>query len=100
VVLVLSAYKAITWALTVDAGVNLQQVIVNGYSDQTVTGLPGGATLLDKNGTGNYWVASARAWPSASATTLVTAAQTQTGLALTTFTGTYESTSYTLSDSP
>ncbi len=46
-VLFLSAYEPTTWELDLREGVQIAAVILSGYHDQRVTGVPAGATILE-----------------------------------------------------
>jgi hypothetical protein len=45
VVLYLSAYESVDWAVTVDAGAALERVILQGYQPQHLTGVPDGVPV-------------------------------------------------------
>ncbi|MFN3200194.1 MAG: thrombospondin type 3 repeat-containing protein [Bradymonadia bacterium] len=62
-ILVLSSYEPVHWRLNLAPGVQLQQVILNGYNNQTLEG-HGGAVVTDRTRPGNYFTACAYVWPS------------------------------------
>lgn len=101
--LVLSSYEPTLWNLNVDAGVNISQIILNGYHTQNISGASG-TTVVNKSGLGNYFAACAFQWPSdtggCNTPGLVASAQNLTGLTLTSFTGAYRATDFTVTTSP
>lgn len=101
--LVLSSYEPTLWNLNVAAGVSINEVILNGYHSQQVSGASG-ITVTDRSGLGNYFSACAYAWPSSTGGCdtpgLISGVEAYTGLTLTAFSGTYRATDFTVTTSP
>lgn len=101
--LVLSSYEPTLWNLNVAAGVSINEVILNGYHSQQVSGASG-ITVTDRSGLGNYFSACAYAWPSSTGGCdtpgLISGVEAYTGLTLTAFFGTYRATDFTVTTSP
>jgi len=103
-VLVLSSYDAIEWRLALSPGVDLRQVIVNGYEVSRVVGAPADAEIVDRTGVGAYFEACGYALPSdgqgCETEQLVAGAEAFTGLQMTTFGGCYAGDRFTLGTMP
>lgn len=103
--LVLSSYEPTLWNLNIETGVNINEIILNGYHDQDVTGASG-ITITERSyyGTGSYFSSCAYAWPSSTGGCdtqgLVSGVEAYTGLTLTSFAGTYQATDFTITTSP
>lgn len=101
--LVLSSYEPTLWNLNVAAGVSINEVILNGYHSQQVSGASG-ITVTDRSGLGNYFSACAYAWPSSTGGCdtpgLISGVEAYTGLTLTAFSGIYRATDFTVTTSP
>lgn len=50
IILCLSAYERVHWKISVDEGVQLKQVILNGYYPQSVDGIPESVSVADYSG--------------------------------------------------
>jgi hypothetical protein len=98
-IVVLSSYEPVQWTLELAPGVDLDEVILNGYEEQAVMG-QGAATVTDKSGIGSYLSACAYFWPDnnegCETQLLVTNAEALTGADLASFTGCYEGVSFSL----
>lgn len=90
VVLVLSSYESTEWTVTAAPGTTIDQIILNGYENHLVNA-PAGVPVDDRSGIGNYIEAAAYQYGSPEVTNLVTWAEAQTGLTLTSFSGCYQS---------
>ena len=99
-VLVLSSYEPVVWDLTVGPSTTITEIVLNGYNVSTVVGAPVGTVITDLTTPGSYWVACGYAWPSSSGGCdtpgLVSAAQAYTGLTLSSWSGCYHGTAWTL----
>lgn len=97
-IVVLSSYAAVQWNLTAAPGVNVTQVVLNGYELQGLTGFAG--PVDNRSPAGNWLGAYGYAWPAATGgsdtAALVQAVEQLTGLTLTSFTGCYESAGFRL----
>ncbi len=102
IALVLSSYEPATWNLMLAAGVTLNRVILNGYNTHTVLGAPAGVPVDNRSGVGRYLTACAFQWPSdtggCDTPGLVSMSSTMVGVPVTSFTGCYASSSFTLTD--
>lgn len=102
-ILVLSSYEPTLWNLNIAPGVTINEVILNGYYSQQVTGVSG-VTVTDRSGVGNYFSACAYAWPSSTGGCntpgLISGVEAYTGLTLTAFSGVYRATDFTVTTSP
>jgi hypothetical protein len=105
ITLVLSSYEPNHWQLVLDPGVAVQKIILNGYHAQTISGMgsipvvnrsnrPGGLPSF-----GNY----AYQWPlstgGSSTQGLLTAIESFAGTRISSFTGAYRATSFTVEGS-
>lgn len=101
--LVLSSYEPTLWNLNIGSGVNINEVILNGYHSQQVSGTSG-INVTDRSGPGNYFSACAYAWPSSAGGCdtpgLISGVEAYTGLTLTAFSGVYRATDFTVTTSP
>lgn len=99
ITLVLSSYEPVNFTLVVAPGVELVEVILNGYNIHTVMG-QGGATVTDLSGVGNYLSACAYIIPDnqggCDTAGLISGAEGLTGLELQSFAGCYEGGEFTL----
>lgn len=100
--LVLSAYDATAWQLDIDAGSNISQVIVNGYTASTVSGIDP-SLVVNKSGSGNYLSACGYSIPynggGCNTDHLISQVESFTGLTTTAFAGIYEASDFTLTTS-
>lgn len=98
-VVVLSSYEAASWTLDLAAGVELQEVVLNGYEQQTVDG-QGDALVTDRSGPNVHLASCAYSWPGepggCDTATLVVQAEATTGAALASFVGCYRGLSFSL----
>jgi hypothetical protein len=99
-VLVLSSYEPVHWEVSVADGATLTEVILNGYNSHTAD-VPDGVMVTDRSGTSHsYFTACGYQWPTGSGgcdtAALVNGAELYSGLELTSFTGCYHGTAYTL----
>jgi hypothetical protein len=97
--LVLSSYEPTLWKLDIAPGVNIREIILNGYNEQEISGASG-ITVTDRSGSGHSFVSSAYQWPSGNAAALVDDVEDYTGLTLTEFAGVYRATDFTVASSP
>lgn len=101
--LVLSSYEPTLWNINIASGVLINEVILNGYYSQQVSGASG-VTVTDRSGLGNYFSACAYAWPSSTGGCdtpgLISGVEAYTGLTLTAFSGVYRATDFTVTTSP
>lgn len=105
VTLVLSAFDKTLWNLTVDPGVTINEIILNGYYPQstTITDTSGNPVtnipIIDKSGP-NYLGSYAYAWPSTTGGSdtpgLISKVEALTGLKLTAFAGAYYANDFTV----
>ena len=103
IVLVLSSYEPTRWLLNIGPGVQLTQIIINGYEASNLANPPEGVEVLDLTGPGRYLSACAYVWPGddqgCDTQSLVRGAERQTGLTLTSFQGCYSGAGFILRDS-
>jgi hypothetical protein len=99
ITLVLSSYEPVNFTLVLAPGVELVEVILNGYNFHTVMG-QGGATVTDLSGVGNYLSACGYIIPDnqggCDTAGLIAGAENLTGLTLQSFAGCYEGSEFTL----
>ena len=101
-VLMLSSYEPVIWELTLAAGVDISEVILNGYNPSTVTGLAASTTVTDLTTPLNHLEACAYEWPIINPNSgcdtgdLISATEALTGLQLNSFLGCYHGTAWTL----
>ncbi len=97
--LVLSSYEPTTWVLDGDGVGNIGQLVLNGYHASTATGIDAGV-VLNKTGIGNYFSACARAWPNSEGGCdtpgLVAGLKTIIPTEVTSFSGAYRATDFTV----
>lgn len=101
IILALSAYEPVQWNITAQPGVVIEKIIVNGYHNQTVSGVSG--IPIEEHSyeeTGNYigdfiykWGATAE---SSNTSSLVTKLEQRNGTSLTSFQGCYRGTNFTI----
>jgi hypothetical protein len=101
IILALSAYEPTNWNLTVEPGAVIEKIIINGYNNQTVSGVSG--IPIEKHSyteTGDYignfiykWGATAE---SANTPSLVTKLEEMNRTSLTSFQGCYRGTNFTI----
>jgi hypothetical protein len=104
--LVLSSYEPALWQLTVEPGVQIVRIILNGYNKQrvTVADSSGNAItnipVIDRSGDGNYFSACAYVWPSSTGGCdtpgLISGVEAYTGLKLTAFAGAYQAADFSV----
>jgi hypothetical protein len=105
ITLVLSSYEPNHWQLVLDPDVAIQQIILNGYHAQTISGI-GSIPVVNRSNVaggqpsfGNY----AYQWPlstgGSSTQGLLTAIEGFTGTRISSFTGAYRATSFTVEGS-
>jgi hypothetical protein len=103
--LVLSSYEPTLWNLNIESGVNINEIILNGYHDQDISGASG-VRVTERSflGTGSYFSACAYAWPSdtggCDTAGLISGVEAYTGLSLSKFSGVYQATDFTVTTSP
>ncbi|WNG49394.1 hypothetical protein F0U60_38695 [Archangium minus] len=98
-VLVLSAYTATTWNVTVGSGARVERIIVNGYHAQKVSapaGVP--VELHSYDQTRDYVGPFAHEWPTYDATQLVNASEDLVERNLSSFRGCYEAASFEIGE--
>jgi len=101
IILALSAYEPVQWNITAEPGVVIEKIIVNGYHNQTVSGVSG--IPIEEHSyeeTGNYigdfiykWGATAE---SSNTSSLVTKLEQRNRTSLTSFQGCYRGTNFTI----
>lgn len=101
IILALSAYEPVQWNITAEPGVVIEKIIVNGYQNQTVSGVPG--IPIEEHSyeeTGNYigdfiykWGGTAE---SSNTSSLVTKLEQTNRTSLTSFQGCYRGTNFTI----
>lgn len=101
--LVLSAYEPTQWVLQ-GAGVQyINSVLINGYYSGSVSGIDG-SHVIDKTGVGQWLWTYAYAWPSATGGSnteaLVSQVESIYGASISTFSGAYGATQFTVTLSP
>ena len=101
--LVLSAYVPTHWILEGTGAQYIHSVLLNGYYASSVTGLTNG-NIINKTGSGNYLVACAFRWPSdnggCNTQGLVSQVAAIYGAPISTFSGAYGATKFTVALSP
>lgn len=106
ITLVLSSYEPNQWRLNVDPGVSIEKIVLNGYYAQTVTGA-GSVPVMNRSNLaggqssfGNY----AYQWPQStggsSTQGLLVGIEDFLGTRISSFTGAYRATSFTVEGSP
>lgn len=101
IILALSAYEPVQWNITAEPGAVIEKIIVNGYHNQTVSGVSG--IPIEEHSyeeTGNYigdfiykWGATAE---SSNTSSLVTKLEQTNRTSLTSFQGCYRGTNFTI----
>ena len=102
IILALSAYEPVQWNITAEPGAVIEKIIVNGYHNQTVSGVSGipiEEHSYEETGNSlgdfiyNMWGAIAE---SPNPSSLVTKLEQSTGTSLTSFQGCYRGTNFTI----
>jgi len=102
IILALSAYEPVQWNITAEPGVVIEKIIVNGYHNQTVSGVSGipiEEHSYEETGNSlgdfiyNMWGAMAE---SSNTSSLVTKLEQRNGTSLTSFQGCYRGTNFTI----
>ena len=102
IILALSAYEPVQWNITAEPGVVIEKIIVNGYHNQTVSGVPGipiEEHSYEETGNSlgdfiyNMWGATAE---SSNPSSLVTKLEQTNRTSLTSFQGCYRGTNFTI----
>jgi hypothetical protein len=101
IILALSAYEPVQWNITAEPGAVIEKIIVNGYHNQTVSGVSGiPIEEYSYEETGNYigdfiykWGATPE---STNTSSLVTKLEQINRTSLTSFQGCYRGTSFTI----
>lgn len=98
--LVLSSYEPTTWILDGDGVGSIGNLLINGYYKSTVQGIDSGK-IIDKTGIGSYLSACAYKWPGddqgCDTAGLVQSVEAQFGTPITSFSGTYRATDFSVS---
>lgn len=104
IVLALSSYEPTLWNIDIAPGVNVSQIILNGYYNQALSGVGGNLLVTNKSGLGNYLAACGYSWPynggGCDTNYLKSRLESFTGLTLSTFAGAYRATDFTVTTSP
>ena len=100
IILALSAYEPINWNVTVEPGVVIEKIIVNGYHNQTVSGVSGiPIEVHSYEKTGNYigdFIYKWGATPETNTPSLVTKLEQTNRTRLTSFQGCYRGTNFNI----
>jgi hypothetical protein len=102
IILALSAYEPVQWNITAEPGVFIEKIIVNGYHNQTVSGVSGipieeHSYEETGNSLGDFIYNMWGAMPESSNTSsLVTKLEQKNGTSLTSFQGCYRGTNFTI----
>ena len=103
IVLALSSYEPTMWNIDVAPNVNISQIILNGYYDQAYSGVSSGL-VINKSGLGNYLASCGYSLPynggGCDTNYLQSQLESFTGLSLTSFSGVYRATDFTITTSP
>lgn len=98
-ILVLSSYEPVNWNLNIAAGVNIQEIIINGYNAHNISGVDS-ALVTDKSGSGNYLAACGYSYPyngqGCDTDLLFSGLTNYTGLSVSSFAGTYRANDFTV----
>ncbi|MEG3861171.1 hypothetical protein [Microcoleus sp. herbarium12] len=100
IILALSAYEPVNWNVTLEPGAVIEKIIVNGYNNQTVSGVSG--IPIEEHsyeGTGNYIGDFIYKWgtnPESNTPSLVTKLEQTNRTSLTSFQGCYRGTNFTI----
>lgn len=97
--LVLSSYEPTNWVLGGDGLSSVDSITINGYHSSRVSGFDA-SSVIDRTGLGNYISACARAWPNSTGgcdtPTLIAGVEGYYGAAVTSFSGAYRATSFSV----
>lgn len=100
VTLVLSAYERTNWVIDGKTRAAIGTVIINGYHPSTVSGLSFLTKVVNRTGVGNYLSAAAIEWPNdtggGDTPALVKGVQAYTHTPISSFTGYYEATDFSV----
>jgi hypothetical protein len=100
IILALSAYEPVQWNITAEPGAVIEKIIVNGYHNQTVSGVSG--IPIEEHSyeeTGNYigdFIYKWGAAESSNTSSLVTKLEQRNRTSLTSFQGCYRGTNFTI----
>ncbi len=100
IILALSAYEPANWNVTVEPGAVIEKIIVNGYHNQSISGVSGiPIEVHSYEATGNYigdFIYKWGATPESNTPSLVTKLEQMNGTSLTSFQGCYRGTDFNL----
>ena len=100
IILALSAYEPVNWNVTLEPGAVIEKIIVNGYYNQTVSGVSGVPIQVHtEEATGNFignFIYKWGATPESNTPSLVTQLEQMNGTSLTSFQGCYRSTNFNI----
>ncbi|MCC3417885.1 MAG: hypothetical protein JGK28_07920 [Microcoleus sp. PH2017_07_MST_O_A] len=100
IILALSAYEPVNWNVTVEPGAVIEKIIVNGYNNQTVSGVSGIPIQVHSyEATGNYIGDFIYKWgtnPESNTPSLVTKLEQTNRTSLTSFQGCYRGTNFSI----
>ncbi len=98
--LVLSSYEPAEWQLRIEEGVALEGVVLNGHNAHRLVGVPAGVVVVDRSGARGAFASCAYSWPGdeggCGTQELVAGVEALSGLTLTSFTGCYAGSSFSL----
>ncbi|MCF6337738.1 MAG: hypothetical protein L3J84_07260 [Gammaproteobacteria bacterium] len=99
IVLVLSSYEQVHWAINVTAGVEIKEVILNGYYVHDFSGVSA-SIVTNKSGVGNYLGACGYSYPyiggGCDTNVLIDEVENFTGLSLNVFAGSYKASDFAI----
>lgn len=99
IVLLLSSYEPVRWDLTVAPGIEIREVILNGYHEHDFTGVDP-SLVTNKSGSGNYLAACGYSYPysggGCDTSVLIDTVEDFIGLSLSIFAGTYNASDFTV----
>lgn len=102
IVLVLSSYEPVQWNISLESGVILNEIILNGFHSHSYTGVPA-SIVDDKSGTGNYLTACGFSYPyngdGCDTDQLFSEIEIYTGLSVSNFAGTYRASDFSITSS-
>ncbi len=100
IILALSAYEPVNWNVNVEPGTVIEKIIVNGYNNQTVSGVSGIPIQVHSyEATGNYIGDFIYKWgtnPESNTPSLVTKLEQTNRTSLTSFQGCYRGTNFSI----